>query len=72
MIALALLAATAPLHADAAPARIYRSHDVSGALAAGCTVQQVHTPAGKIGNHAAIIRCPAGALAQARAARRGG
>jgi hypothetical protein len=28
-------------------------------LKAGCKVQQVHTPAGKIGSHRAILRCPA-------------
>lgn len=36
---------------------IYRSHDVPAALAAGCRVQHVHTPAGKLGNAPAIIRC---------------
>jgi hypothetical protein len=37
----------------------YRSHEVSVGLKAGCKVQQVHTPAGKIGSHRAILRCPA-------------
>jgi len=45
---------------DAAPKPVqYRSHEVSVGLKAGCKVQQVHTPAGKIGNHPAILRCPA-------------
>ena len=41
------------------PAVQYRSHEVSVGLKAGCKVQQVHTPAGKIGSHRAILRCPA-------------
>jgi hypothetical protein len=45
---------------DAAPKPVlYRSHEVSIGLKAGCKVQQVHTPAGKIGSHRAILRCPA-------------
>lgn len=45
---------------DAAPKPVqYRSHEVSNGLKAGCKVQQVHMPAGKIGSHRAILRCPA-------------
>lgn len=45
---------------DAAPKPVqYRSHEVSVGLKAGCKVQQVHTPAGKMGSHPAILRCPA-------------
>lgn len=46
---------------DAAPQPVqYRSHQVSVGLKAGCEVQQVHTPAGKIGGgHSPILRCPA-------------
>ena len=45
---------------DAAPKPVqYRTHEVSVGLKAGCKVQQVHTPAGKIGSHRAILRCPA-------------
>ena len=46
---------------DVAPksAAQYRSHEVSVGLKAGCKVQQVHTPAGKIGSQRAILRCPA-------------
>lgn len=39
---------------------VYRSHDISTALKAGCDVQQVPTLSGKTGGAApAIIRCPA-------------
>lgn len=36
----------------------YRTDRVSAALKAGCKVWAVHTPAGKIGSHRAIVRCP--------------
>lgn len=45
---------------DASPKPVqYRTHEVSVGLKAGCKVQQVHTPAGKIGSQRAIVRCPA-------------
>lgn len=45
---------------DAAPKPVqYRTHEVSVGLKAGCKVQQVHMPAGKIGSHRAILHCPA-------------
>ncbi|NIJ18769.1 hypothetical protein FHS95_000438 [Sphingomonas naasensis] len=37
----------------------YRTHHVTAGLKAGCKVWAVHTPAGKIGSHRAIVRCPA-------------
>lgn len=37
----------------------YRTHQVAEGLKAGCKVQTVHTPAGKIGGQRAIVRCPA-------------
>lgn len=54
--ALALLSGT-----SATPLPVqYRSHQISAGLKAGCKVQQVHTPAGKIGSgHSPILRCPA-------------
>ena len=58
MLTLVLATLLAPAQAAHGHAPIYRSHDISGALRAGCSVQQVHTPAGKIGNQAAIVRCP--------------
>jgi len=57
---LAALAMITFAETDAAPKPVqYRSHEISVGLKAGCKVQQVHTPAGKIGNHPAILRCPA-------------
>ena len=57
---LAALAMITFAETDAAPKPVqYRSHEVSVGLKAGCKVQQVHTPAGKIGIHPAILRCPA-------------
>jgi hypothetical protein len=57
---LAALAMITFAETDAAPKPVqYRSHEVSAGLKAGCKVQQVHTPAGKIGSHRAILRCPA-------------
>ena len=59
----ALLALAAPV--QAAPAvQVYRSHDIGAALRAGCKVQQVHMPAGKLGQPPAIIRCEGPNLAK--------
>lgn len=58
-----LLALAAPT--QAAPAvQIYRSHDIGTALRAGCKVQQVSIPAGKLGQPPAIIRCEGPNLAK--------
>ena len=52
----------APLALAALPAvakdRAHAPHDVSAAIAKGCRVQQVHTPAGKMVHNATIISCP--------------
>lgn len=51
--------------AQAAPAvHVYRSHDIGTALRAGCKVQQVSVPAGKLGQPPAIIRCEGPSLAK--------
>lgn len=58
-----LLALAAP--AQTAPAaQVYRSHDIGTALRAGCKVQQVSIPAGKLGQPPAIIRCDSRSLAK--------
>lgn len=57
---LAALALITFAETDAAPKPVqYRTDEVSVGLKAGCKVQQVHTPAGKIGSQRAIVRCPA-------------
>lgn len=54
----------APLALVALPAvakdRAHAPHDVAAAIAKGCRVQQVHTPAGKMVHNATIISCPTG------------
>ncbi|WP_448662103.1 hypothetical protein ACG3SL_15690 [Sphingomonas sp. CJ20] len=57
--------------------RAHGPQQVSDALKAGCSVQQVHVPAGKIGSAPAIVRCDAQAQLAvadraARDAKRGG
>ncbi|AJP73064.1 hypothetical protein [Sphingomonas hengshuiensis] len=58
-----LFAAAALVAAAATPAlaqdRAHGPLQVSEALKAGCSVQQVHVPAGKIGTAPAIVRCDA-------------
>ena len=55
--------ATLALAGAATPAlahdHVYRSHNTVAALKAGCTVSQVHVPAGKALAIPATIRCPA-------------
>lgn len=55
---LMLIAAAVSIQPAAAEQVQYRSHDISGALQRGCTVQRVHVGGGKA-EHAPIIRCPA-------------
>lgn len=60
---------TGALVATAVPAfaqdRALNPLQVSEALKAGCTVQQTHLPAGKIGTAPAIIRCSETQVAKA-------
>lgn len=57
------LIATLALAGAATPALahdyVYRSHNTTAALKAGCTVSQVHVPSGKALAIPATIRCPA-------------
>jgi len=63
LIAALLSVQPAPVPAEM-PAEIqYRSHDVAAALKRGCKVQRVHIAGGRA-EHAAIVRCPARALAR--------
>lgn len=49
------------------------SQSVKQLQARGCTVQQVHSPAGKMVHNAPIVRCPqAAGLAKKQPARAGG
>ncbi len=52
-----LLAAPLALIALPAVAQNTGPQAVSDALAKGCTIQQVHTPAGKLVHNAPIVKC---------------
>lgn len=52
-----LLAAPLALIALPAVAQEAGPQTISTALAKGCTVQQVHTPAGKMVHNAPIVKC---------------
>jgi hypothetical protein len=56
-VTLALVGAATP--AIAAPTHVYRSHNTAAALKAGCTINQVHVPSGKVIHTPPVIRCSA-------------
>ncbi|URW74670.1 hypothetical protein M9980_08775 [Sphingomonas donggukensis] len=68
---LILAASAVAVLAVPAAARDHAQHfpNLRAAIDAGCHVQQVHTPAGKIAQSAPIVRCTPAQIATAKAAR---